>query len=355
MAVMLYHFGILGMGWMGVELFFVLSGFLITQNLLQSRTATPKAYFKNFYGRRFLRIFPAYYGLLALALIAYLITGHPSGTLEQMPCLLTYTYNIALAFLERTQDTFYHYLWSLSFEEQFYLFWPLCVWMLPTKALRVLVLTLIITSPLLRYLEATLLEHLLGSPDLVGGLVYYLPFGKLDAFTWGAALAVFPVQRLIHRPAPWLWASFALFMGAGLISYILIDRNMPYFFHSNYGYPVGSRENAVHIWGYTVAYFLFAAMILMTIHPKGEGTPFSRALAWAPLSSLGKVSYGAYLIHMPLCYVAKHLKLLPDNSLILLLYFLPFTALVYTLAWLSYRYLESPFLKLKDRYFPYPR
>src|SRR4051794_24796932 len=136
--------GTLQIGWAGVDLFFVISGFLITGILLDAR-GTPN-YFRNFYARRVLRIFPLYYGILAVTLLSMLAVRlatapHGDAGLRQLwaaqPWLWTFTVNFWMP-LQPTWNRWAEIvipLWSLSVEEQFYLVWPLVVWRSSDRAL----------------------------------------------------------------------------------------------------------------------------------------------------------------------------------------------------------------------------
>ena len=128
-----FHYGRLGFGWAGVEIFFVLSGFLITSVLLADADLPVGLYLKRFYWRRLLRIFPLYYFYLGLVAAAYLMTGRPSLFGRYWPSLLTYTFNFEFLLPSyRNEYTFGHF-WSLSIEEQFYLFWPLALYFLDRR------------------------------------------------------------------------------------------------------------------------------------------------------------------------------------------------------------------------------
>ncbi len=120
----------------GVDLFFVLSGFLITGILYDARDKT--SYFRNFYMRRFLRIFPLYYGVLALLFfVAPLIPLLQGATLdylvERQAWAWLYGVNIYTAIRGEWALSFINHFWSLSVEEQFYLFWPLVVYLLARR------------------------------------------------------------------------------------------------------------------------------------------------------------------------------------------------------------------------------
>ena len=142
LIVFFFHTRNLPVGWMGVQLFFVLSGFLITDILLRMKEQLPRReFFVKFYGRRFLRIFPLYY--FYLALLAAFIFLLPALDLQALntelgkrflnhiwvAALYMYDFFHASALFERSR--FFTHLWSLSVEEQFYLLWPLLIFLTP--------------------------------------------------------------------------------------------------------------------------------------------------------------------------------------------------------------------------------
>src|SRR5262245_16358318 len=147
LLVILYHnFGFipfLNYGWLGVDLFFVLSGFLITEILLKTRTTTN--YFKNFYTRRVLRIFPLYYLCLILVIVIFpLIKNFPydlSFYRENQVWFWFYLQNWMLIFKQWNDSAILlNHFWSLAVEEQFYIVWPLLV-LLIRKPKQLLILT----------------------------------------------------------------------------------------------------------------------------------------------------------------------------------------------------------------------
>ncbi|MEO6924199.1 MAG: acyltransferase, partial [Bryocella sp.] len=120
-------------GWMGVDLFFVLSGFLITGILYD--TLDDRHFFRNFYARRILRIFPLYYGFLLLVVVVTLATGHQVGW-STMVYFLTYTQSLVLHPVHALSTVPWinvNHFWSLAIEEQFYLMWPCAIFLLRTR------------------------------------------------------------------------------------------------------------------------------------------------------------------------------------------------------------------------------
>lgn len=356
MLVVLMHFGLLDFGWAGVELFFVLSGFLISSILLKWKEEPIGFYMKRFYWRRVLRIFPLYFGLLILATIAFAATGHPTGADKHLPYLYTYTFNLAIPFIEWNQEMSFHYLWSLSFEEQFYLVWPLVVYLLSRKALLRLCLTLVIISPLIRFGMAEYLTAARGSQELVGGMVYYFPFGQFDAFAIGGLIAVAPIRDWIRRPGRLLAIATGLLLVAGAFNlWLLHIRGVDFVRMNSLGYPVGSLWNQFHVWGYSVLYIMFAALLVFGIHPDVRpGNLLKRFLDHPWLVWIGKVSYGVYLFHWPLYMLLVKFVDFGDSIGLRLALLLPYLAVVFLISGLSFRYYESIFLRLKTRYFMKP-
>ncbi len=127
--------------WMGVDLFFVLSGFLITGILLE-RKARQQSYFGYFYARRVRRILPPY---ILLMIVSSLVFG--LGWAEHWQWYVFFATNIGNALGQSGHDSL-NVLWSLAVEEQFYIFWPFVVLLLPERALAVVAAALIVIVPL---------------------------------------------------------------------------------------------------------------------------------------------------------------------------------------------------------------
>lgn len=168
-------------GWTGVDLFFVLSGFLITGILLDTRSR--KGYFANFYARRILRIWPLYFALLGGMFLAAPFVAPRwaavamAGARPVWPFVL-FMQNLAIAHaitgpLSAT--------WSLAIEEQFYFAWPLLIWLLPRKGIQRLAIAIVICSPLLRLGLTLSHAHV---------AMYFNTFTRLDGLAAGSFLAI---------------------------------------------------------------------------------------------------------------------------------------------------------------------
>lgn len=305
-------------GWLGVNLFFVLSGFLITGILLD--TKGEPSYYRQFYLRRALRILPAYLVTVAiLVIIGYI----------QLPQTV-----LALLFLANCMSMLnigggYGPLWSLSVEEQFYLVWPMLVNRVSVRVLTFISLALCLIEPALRWVTAS--SHLsLGDVKIATYLI-------ADNLALGALAAIFARSR--HgtlRNGIRLGAAFCV---AGLGIFLA-------------GYPFGilHRANVVGAVLQTVPWNLFFTGILLL--SLGWRSPLFTGALTFPLRFLGYISYGLYLIHA--LVFQTYDRVLPHVSnprlhqllLLSLVRFFLCAGLSVLIAWFSRRFYEQPFLRL---------
>ena len=350
LLVMTFHAELTRFGWMGVQLFFVLSGFLIIGILWKDKSAPGPLgdKFRNFWIRRSLRIFPLYFGYIFLMGITYLVLHSPSVLPQYLPYLLTYTFNYSLH-LPTAQGPSFTFLWSLSIEEQFYLLFPLIIFFCPPRFIRALMVTTIAAAPLIRYGLGEYYRYKGYSPELIVNNVYFNTLSHVDAFFLGGVIPVFALHRRVRSPQTLFLLSLAAAFGAGLWNYCTQDHAGHYAADLGYAHGLQYTGNNIHIWQYTFLNLAFASLLLVLVSDNAGGR-FSwlrRLMENEWLVRIGKVSYGMYIFHAGMMhFIYEHI---PANTILVKsLLFIPYVLLVYLLATLSFRFYESPFIKLKE-------
>jgi peptidoglycan/LPS O-acetylase OafA/YrhL len=343
--VMLFHFGYFPAGWVGVQIFFALSGYLITRILLERRATSLAAYAGQFYLRRALRILPLVCTFVFVVAVVYGLSGAPASLPNDWVALLTYTANFA-----RLRDTdlgpcFVH-LWSLALEAQFYLIWPFLLFFVPPRGLRWTVAGILVCTPVVR---AALFQGLLASgndAEYAGKALYVLPFTQLDAFAAGAAIPLWGMERMRHA-GPMFLASAALAAVAGigvLLKAHFVDGGA---FALSFGYAMYLLESNGYVWGYSLLNLL--SMLGLVCALQGIGP--ARALDNWLLVRIGKVSYGVYVYHLPLLLfgevLLERLGIVPRGSAGWATFFAAWAGSVILVSVASFRWLEAPFLRLK--------
>lgn len=345
---------VLHAGWIGVDLFFVLSGFLITGILLDTRRQP--GYFRNFFARRTLRIAPLYYGTLAvlfgllpllgwLGLSATWLAGHFEKTAAELRSLRSqqhwlwlYLTNLRIAVDQQRWGVVNHF-WSLAVEEHFYLAWPFIVALLSPRRLTWTCLSLIALSPLLR---ATL--WLLGFDPVVS---YVLTPCRIDSLAFGALGAILlrdsSVRTILPRLGRQTVVGAAVLLLAMVAGYGRFDRDDP----------------LLTILGFTLLGAIFTVFTLSAATAPGASLR-GRLLAMPWLVSLGRYSYGIYVLHHFLIEPMK--QLLPwsiltrwTGSYLLAIAAHALVAILasYAAGWIVYHLYEARFLRLK-RFFETP-
>lgn len=327
--------------WIGVDLFFVLSGFLITGILLDSRGRD--RYFTTFYARRTLRIFPLYYLVLLVAFVvlpqfpavnAVLIGSDNSP--PQWPYWF-YVSNFSIAYGGWVHG-WVDVAWSLAIEEQFYLVWPLLIWFCPPRLFALLCAVILVAEPVARvYARAT---------DVPSLSVYVLPWFRLDGFAVGALVA--SAQRRGLLPLLDRWVPIVVIAGvAGIIACTIMGGHTWWW------------NRWMQQYGYSLIAITGGAMLVSAVNRPADSL-WPRMLSAGWLRAFGKYSYGLYLIHAPVMRAVRHyvfdpgeyerLGIAPWNAQVL--FYGAATAPAFALAWLSWRLFEAPILRLKAR-FPY--
>jgi peptidoglycan/LPS O-acetylase OafA/YrhL len=344
LLVISFHFGFLEFGWTGVQIFFVLSGFLITSILVRERDLPLGFYLARFYWRRALRIFPLYFAYLAAVVSIFAVCGHPSEFAREWQYLFTYTFNFLRASPNYANSMPLGHLWSLSVEEQFYLFWPMVIFLTPRRWLPSIVGLMIAVSPLTRALTAECLgRHARGDCRFVGQAVYSVTWAQLDAFAIGALIAI-GGRKLRGSVIPLLLSGVAL-LAAGLLN-IWFSKGR-FTIDTSFGYPINMIRNGQHIWGYSLINLSAAALVLACL---GENR-IARAFQSRWLTYTGRISYGLYVYHIAVQIFVNSVFPARPRSVAGIAAFAMDLCLLFALAHASYFWFERRLIRLKDTRF----
>lgn len=343
------------LGWwgsIGVDLFFVLSGFLITGILLAARDK-PK-YFRNFYARRALRIFPLYYAILIACV--WVIPGllPPAkaarfGTINSdLPYYFLYLQNFTIAKLGAPQHGILDITWSLAIEEQFYFVWPAVVFFLRNSTLKRVCGALFVLALLSRV-------AVIAAFDVTGFAVYALTPCRMDALAVGAYLAIKQVElgtlQAAVPAARWITA----ICGAGALGLVILELAI----RATYAWAPGLGPFTIRI-GFSLVALAFGGLLVIVVCAN-PASLMGRLFSSRALTFLGRYSYGLYLVHLPIRAVVRDRLYGPSYSRPphafhrfmgselpgqLLFYALAAIPILAT-AWLSYHLFEKHFLRLK--------
>lgn len=343
LLVLFFHFGRLPnssigleFGWIGVQLFFVLSGYLITRILMDQKKQSLLLYLKVFYWRRSLRIFPLYFAFLLTLSILYFLTQQPDGFPSIAGYLFTYTFNYSIIWEGLHVNRFFTHLWSLSVEEQFYIFWPFVVYFLSSKQLKVCIVSLLISGPILRYGLYLGLKDQLQEPETLGTAIYWFGISHLDAFAIGASVNFFPAKFLKIRPTVWLLVSSFLF---AMVIFIMHKTHMINSITS-LGFEIHAIDHLKFVWQNSLLNIFFA-ITLWVILVNG-----CYLLSLKPIVFIGQISYGIYVFHFPMMGIVNKVVAAYQVPILFEL-FVSFSTIL-LMAWCSYRLFEKRFLAMKD-------
>lgn len=322
---------IISHGWLGVDLFFVLSGFLITGILVDSKDKD--GYFKSFYMRRVLRIMPLYFVVTIVCSLFY--TGYGAYFLLSA-CFAANLDN--LFGIARPHGP--AVLWSLSVEEHFYLLLPSVVLFLKRRNVAIWALAIFAITPVLRGLAV--------ARGMDPDVVYYYSWFRFDGLSLGALLAILVRSPYMNRQ------NALRFMGGCLILFVVITA-------AGLPFGIGKRGVLGAALRYTQVYLVYAAFFALVLANLGK--PLVAPLKWGLLQLSGRVSYCLYLIHLSLGDAYEALRdrfhfatpemLTPFG--VVLMRAIVVTAVSYGIAVLSFRYFEAPILRLKSRFKTRPK
>jgi peptidoglycan/LPS O-acetylase OafA/YrhL len=351
------HTDLIAIGWVGVQLFFVLSGFLITGILLDMKESLPsREYFTKFYGRRFLRIFPLYYFYLALmAVVAYWLIsldvrkGPMQIYLDQVWYAVLYVYDFFYRASWFQPSQFLDHFWSLSVEEQFYIIWPLLLLLVPQKYLKQLFISFIVLGIVFRsmmYLVYISESSLWVFREPFVLVIYSWPLSHVDAFALGAYISRYEIPR----PKQQLILLAILLPILGFTVTYLTTGSFGWV--SALGYDLRASEAYQFIWAYTLINYFFAVLIYSVVREK----VLIRMLEMPWLRYLGKISYGMYVYHVGLIwFVVRLLEERLQGEMAVWIKAAVALAATILVATLSYYLLEKPILNLKDRFFSWSK
>ena len=324
-------------GMWGVDLFFVLSGFLITGILFSTKAALNRA--QSFYGRRILRIFPIYYLILALVLVgsqafpAVRAASNLQNLADRLSYLFYFQNLIPMWHHGNYPESIIGPFWSLAVEEQFYFVWPIIVWHLSPKGVLKLSGALACAALALRMI---LIPHF-GD----GIWLYAFTPTRADGLFVGSALAAVYAaksqisKRVLAGMVAGATAALAVVAAHGL----------------NQLWLTGPYMSTI---GISAIAILCGALIVFCLQFGG----FARLFQMEWLRRFGKYSYGIYVFHFAIYYAVQHLVLtrlsaaLPLRTGWATLYVAVLIGVTYGVAWVSFKYFEQRFLALKSHFEP---
>ncbi|MCP5023607.1 MAG: acyltransferase [bacterium] len=326
--------------WMGVDLFFVLSGFLITGILWRAKGQCH--YFRNFYMRRTLRIFPAYYLLLAVFFVVLplfaipAVTEYLSDSRADAIWHWTYLSNLRIAwrgdwYNEHIPNVF----WSLAIEEQFYLIWPAVVLLFSRTRMLIVCSLLFLTAVVFRWVLAT-------QPDVTWVTSFVLPPARMDGLVLGSLLAIlFQTNLRMSLSFRRLVQVVGIIALIGL-AYLMSQR------------PTGWRDMPIQSLRFS-AVALVSGALVWTCMASTDNSWLKRFFSLGVMRFLGKYSYSLYLWHGPADALVRHFyqpgpglggSSLPSQFVFILATF----SVSISATLLSWHLLEKHCLRLKEKY-----
>ena len=303
--------------WMGVDLFFVLSGFLITRILLHSKVTRDKSgYWRPFYIRRAQRILPPYLGFLIFAALVLAFRWQNSWLYY-----LCFASNFPSA-LGTVPIVAVTPLWSLAVEEQFYFAWPWVVRFCNARVLRRTAVAVLVGAPVLRALATPFFHNHMP--------IYTLTPFRADTLACGAFIAISENEWESWSESN-KWAGFSLSL-ASLLALFGLSTMFPWF-------RTGANTVLFNTAGYSLSTLMFGGLLVYSLAPSET---IQRILSWSGLRYLGRISYTFYLYHVAILYLLER-RIHARIALTLVSF-----AVTTSIAALSWHLIESPILKRRQ-------
>jgi peptidoglycan/LPS O-acetylase OafA/YrhL len=331
-AVIAYHLGLRSPeGQVGVDLFFVLSGFLITSLLLKERDHTGRVSLGNFWRRRALRLFPALACAIVVALVVSLFSSPEvrSATIRGLPAVILYFGNWVRSLAPASDLGLLGHTWSLAVEEQFYIVWPLLCVGLICRMSRHRAAALISVLAVLDSVYFVFAIHRWGQAAIA-----FRTDTRGMGLLAGAGLALWVIRRgevmLLHPRMAFIWRRVGI---AALLLFLLLTQVTP-------------RNSVMN--GVVIGLAVWSSVVVVASVVLGGPGRLSTILSSRPLRWIGQRSYGIYLYHYP--FAMTFVEDRSYHGLTLALVDMACIAAAVALAAASYRWVEQPFLRRKARF-----
>jgi len=329
-------------GGIGVDFFFVLSGFLITYILTNDKINNGKINLKRFFVRRAFRIFPLYYLMVFMALLIPASIAQPLGFYmtgggyePEWIYSLTFTENIAMIIHDNVpRTTPLSIFWSLCIEEQFYIYWMIVFFFIKRQWIPIFLISSLLMAIGIRVFELNVFgNEMIKNQDMFSNLDYFAISGLLG---YAVAVNYEKVASQVKKISAWFKWGYIFLVGAVLYFLSDIFKNPSWF---------------LDMFWPTFTAILFTGLLVIFI-PSDSKIRFSEKSVF---TKLGKISYGLYVYHIAWVHIVYKFYIDYDIEIgstrpYLFFVIVTFTATVIT-AYLSYRFFERPIMNLRERYF----
>lgn len=314
-------------GWIGVDLFFALSAFLFTKLLIAECNKTKTISFKKFYMRRIFRIWPIYFLFIAFSVALYIFsTGSIVNNIGiRIIGLFTFSDNIMSALYGYNPMPYIAHLWTITFEEQFYILIPIIILLIVRSSVKTKLIFLVSVFVLFNLIRFALIANKVPHPA-----IWVLPITHFESIVLGIAIGFGGFDFLLKRIKPLLIGIIGVIFFV-LLCYLPNLNNISYWLIVSYSFAGISTS-----------------MVLFSV---SNSNYLKKVFSKDLFVFLGKRSYGLYMYHLlgngVASYMIAKITLLPSNALASFIYSLSFTIIV---SIISYKVIETPFLKLKKKF-----